>query len=326
NKMSTPAFYCAESVRRVLSWQLVNEAVEEALKAVSTPPQSPYVVSQPVRSVTTAGGDRSKLLFTMPAFVGNYRLTRAGSAGDTAKAARSTLACKLLTSFSKNCELQPPLASIAANILLFNAKTGELDAVMPGTDITTWRTASASVVATKYLYFSRYNSCGNAVNVAIIGCGTQGEIHAAAMCANFKVNQLLLFNRTTSRAQQLADKLRSIDMEDKPEILVCQSAREAVCNANIICVATFSKEPLFSASDLGSERPIHINAIGAGEAHFGEVATDVYEQSEVFVDCLANAEQELQGFPVPIAGEVGNVINSGYKPQTLSTTVFQSLG
>ncbi|KAH8300624.1 hypothetical protein KR044_011965, partial [Drosophila immigrans] len=335
--MSAPRYYGADAVRRVLSWQLVNEAVEEALKAVAAQPPSqsqsgnvpsPYVVSQPMRSVTMAGGDRSQLLFTMPAFVGNYRLTGAGAAGDAGNAGRSTLACKLVTSFSHNGELRPPLPSIAANILLFNVRTGELDAIMSGTDITTWRTASASVVATKHLYFARFDADAKEtpINVAVIGCGTQGEIHAVAMCCNFKVDQLMLFNRTTSRAHQLADKLRCMDIEHRPEIIVCSSPREAVRNANVICVATYSKEPLINAADLGSRRAIHINAVGAGEVQFSELATDVYEQSQVFVDSLTNAEHELKGFPVPIAGEVGGVIKSGYKPETISTTVFQSMG
>ncbi|KAH8303905.1 hypothetical protein KR044_009142, partial [Drosophila immigrans] len=326
-EMSAPVYYGAESVRRVLSWRLVNEAVEEALKAVAAQSPSPssspssYVVSQPQRSVTMAGGDRSQLLLTMPAYVGNYRL-----AGTTDERRRSTLACKLVTSFGHNGELQPPLASIAAHILLFNVRTGELDAIMCGTDITTWRTASASVVATKHLYFARVD-VELAINVAIVGCGTQGEIHAVAMCCNFRVQQLLLFNRTASRAHQLAAKLRRMAVDHPPHIVVCSSASEAVRNANVVCVATNSKEPLFNASDLGpARRPIHINAVGAGEVHFGEVANDVYARSEVFVDSLASAEHELRGFPVPIAGEVGGVIESGYKPATLSTTIFQSMG
>ncbi|XP_034117024.1 ketimine reductase mu-crystallin [Drosophila albomicans] len=331
--MSGPIYYGAELVRRVLTWQLVNDAVEEALKAVAAQsrnaPQLPYVVSQPMRSVTIAGTERSQLLFTMPAYVGNYRLTAAGAAGDAGNATRSTLACKLVTSFRGNQELQPPLPSIAANILLFNAGTGEIDAIMSGTDITTWRTAAASVVATKYLYFGRFNAAISElpIKVAIIGCGTQGEIHAVAMCSNFKVEQLLLYNRTATRAQQLADKLRKMtNLQHTPEIIVCNSARDAVRDANVICVATFSREPLFNACDLGSKRGLHINAVGAGEVAFGEVATDVYQQSEVFVDSLANAEHELKGFPVCIAGEVGNVINKDYKPEPTSMTLFQSMG
>ncbi|KAL7744073.1 hypothetical protein ACLKA6_001294 [Drosophila palustris] len=339
----SPTFYGEDAVRRVLNWRLVNEAVEEALKAVSAQqladPHS--YVSQPARGVTKADPKQSRILLTMPAFVGNYQLTEAGGGGgggDASKVDRSTLACKLVTSFRGNRELQPPLPSIAANILLFNVQTGNLETIIAGTDITTWRTAAASVVATKYLYFRRFGpraELEREINVAIVGCGVQGAIHATAMCANFKVKQLNLYNRTESRATQLRQRLLNDQSNDNNNdaaapttttIVVCSSARAAVQEADVICVATYAPNALINAEDLGTKRPIHINAIGAGEVHFGEVATDIYMQSRVYVDSLVSAEHELRGFPAPLVGEVGAVINSGSSPELQALTVFQSMG
>lgn len=338
-----PVYYSAEEVRSVLTWTLVNDAVEEALKAVSASDMAqaqeeqqqsnnpkPYV-SQPMRSVTKAGSKPGQVLLTMPAFVGNYRRTGGGAGGDASSIPCSTLACKLVTSFRGNREYLPPLPSIAANILLFNVNTGNLDAIMSGTDITTWRTASASVVATKYLYFNRFGPRAvfeKQINVAIIGCGVQGEIHATAMCANFKIKQINLYNRTESRAIQVAENLRQRLSKDNinSKVVVCSSSRDAVQEADVICVATYSSDALINAEDLGTKRPIHINAVGAGEVHFGEVATDIYMQSKVYVDSLANAQTELKDFPVPIAGELGAVINNGYSPDMNDLTVFQSMG
>jgi ornithine cyclodeaminase/alanine dehydrogenase-like protein (mu-crystallin family) len=52
---------------------------------------------------------------------------------------------------------------------------------MDGTEITTWRTAAASAVATKYLHN------GTAV-LAILGSGTQAWSHAETLdyCFNFQ--------------------------------------------------------------------------------------------------------------------------------------------
>lgn len=47
--------------------------------------------------------------------------------------------------------------------------------ILEGTEITTWRTAAASVVATKHLHR------GDKKVLAVIGAGTQGKIHAVAM-------------------------------------------------------------------------------------------------------------------------------------------------
>lgn len=53
--------------------------------------------------------------------------------------------------------------------------------IMDGTEITTWRTAAASAVATKYLHN------GTAV-LAILGSGTQARSHAETLdhCFNFQ--------------------------------------------------------------------------------------------------------------------------------------------
>ncbi|EDV92125.1 ketimine reductase mu-crystallin [Drosophila grimshawi] len=344
----SPVFYSADAVRRVLNWPMVNEAVETALKAVvatptiqddkqQAPPYSQSHVSQPARSVTSANKEHSKMLLTMPAFVGNYRLTSNGMGDDSSAVSCSTLACKVVTSFRSNQLLQPPLPSISANILLFDPGTGELNAIMAGTDITTWRTVSASLVATKYLFFRRFGPHAErelAINVAIVGCGVQGQLHAAAMCANFKVNQLNLYNRTESKAQQLANQLEeqilkadnNCNAPNKVNIKVCSSAREAVQQVDVICVATYSKEALIQASDLRDKRSVHINAVGAGEVHFGEVAADIYEESLVYVDCMSNAEHELHGLPAPIVGELGAVIIGGSYPTEQAVTIFQSMG
>lgn len=363
SNQQSPTYFNAEAVRSVLRWPMVNEAVEAALKAVVANAQEQIgddgkqtYVSQPPRNFTKIGEDTGKLLLTMPAYVGNYRLTGAGGA-DAAKV--STLACKLVTSFRGNNQLDPPLPNIVANILLFNAQTGELDAIMAGTDITTWRTVSASLVATKHLYFRRFGPRAEQerdINVAIIGCGVQGRMHALGMCANFRVKQLTLYNRTEARAQELQQELReSFGAQDsnaflvQPQIQVCSTPREALGQADVICVATYSSDALVTADSLSHKRPIHINgenplrflslisnltlsssslaAVGAGEVHFGEVSEDIYRQSVVYVDCMSNAENELKGLPQPLAmHELGSLIIDGNYPGQDALTIFQSMG
>lgn len=67
--------------------------------------------------------------------------------------------------------------------------------------------------------------------------------------------------------------------------------------------------------------------MGAGEVHFGEVAADVYTQSLVYVDCMSNAEHELQGLPQPLGmHELGSTIIKGNYPGEHSVTIFQSMG
>lgn len=57
---------------------------------------------------------------------------------------------------------------------------------MEGTEITTWRTAAASVVATKNLHH------GEKKVLAILGAGTQGRIHAIAMQHFFNFTEVCI--------------------------------------------------------------------------------------------------------------------------------------
>lgn len=103
----------------------------------------------------------------MPGFIGNYKLA---SINQTKRF--NTLGCKLVTAFPNNSQLQPPKPNILANIFLMNELTGELKAIIQGSEITAWRTAAASIVATKFLYSSRPSS-PKIDSLAILGCGVQ---------------------------------------------------------------------------------------------------------------------------------------------------------
>uniref|UniRef100_A0A0A1WY32 Ketimine reductase mu-crystallin n=1 Tax=Zeugodacus cucurbitae TaxID=28588 RepID=A0A0A1WY32_ZEUCU len=291
--MSTPINQItAEQVREVLNWGMVCEAVEEAMKSVanSQPAQSsdhdkPHT-SQPARSITTCG-DKSKILFSMPAYVGNFKLTSSSANQDSNTAIYSTIACKLVTSFSKNPERENPLPRIMANILIFNTETGKLDCVMDGTDITTWRTAAASLVATKYLYFSRYpEGVARPVKVAIIGTGVQGESHALGMCNYFTVSDIYLWNRTHAKAESLAKKLQS----EIPNVSVhaCTTASEAVADADIVCVGTYSSTPLVTRKML-KKRHVHINSKLRRNANKNSAYKQMYHSNKASASKLVYA-------------------------------------
>lgn len=153
-------------VRRLLNWNDCVDAMESALIAMvrKAPDDSHPFTSQPPRTLTSV--NNKGILFTMPGFAANYHLKTVNDER------HSTLACKLVTAFAKNSQLTPPLPTILATILLFNAETGKLRAVIEGTEITAWRTASVSVVATKFLFRNHMND-EQTITLAILGAGTQ---------------------------------------------------------------------------------------------------------------------------------------------------------
>ncbi|XP_014100353.3 ketimine reductase mu-crystallin isoform X2 [Bactrocera oleae] len=326
--MSTPIIQItAEQVREVLNWRLVCAAVEEAMKSVSysqqdqSPDHDSPQTSQPPRSMTICGA-KTNILLTMPAYVGNYRLTSSSNNDSILKS--STIACKMVTSFGKNPKRASPLPRIMANILIFNTETGKLDCIIDGTDITAWRTAAASLVATKHLYFPRYpEGIVRPITVAIIGTGVQGESHALGMCSFFTVSDIYLWNRTNIKAESLGKKLKSEIANVR--VHVCSTASEAVADADVVCVGTYSSTPLFTHAMLKKSH-VHINTVGAGQVHFGEVGPDIYENGKVYIDSWENAKKELNGLKAEIIGEVGEVINTEKYPMNDKITIFQSMG
>lgn len=215
----------------------------------------------------------------MPGFIHNYELSSV-TGNHTEKF--DTLACKLVTSFHRNSQLNPPKPNILANIFVLNPETGELKAIVAGTEITAWRTAAASIVSTDHLYL---NHAGDESKVlAIVGCGvqvcwkftdnlsliaelisytnrfSQGRIHAIGLATLKSLSKIYLWNRTESRARQLGDELNSMRQQFRNlnlEILCVSSVAECVQHADIVVTATFTSSPLVSLSML-KER-VHIN-------------------------------------------------------------------
>lgn len=284
----------------------------------------------------------------MPGFIGNYKLP---STGGTEKV-YSSLGCKLVTSFESNADRDPPLPAIMATITLMNPETGRLEALVEGTEITTWRTAAASLVATKYLYFNRpsIKSSADGRVLSIVGCGVQGEIHSIAFASYFEqIKEIRVYNRTHSKRDALYEKLMSMRSSFKnPNLVIIKSddALDCVREADIIVTATRSSAPMMKKEDL--KRDVHINgemiktyllffycnksmplsfsAIGAGQHHHNELHPDIYASCLLYPDNWESAKTELAGIFDKITGIVGEVM-LGIKPQPVDgISVFQSMG
>ncbi|CAG9811511.1 unnamed protein product [Chironomus riparius] len=329
NQDDDVTFIKESSVKNLLNWTDCVDAMESALVAISNTSQksdSEPFSSQTPRTFTFAGN--KGVLLTMPGYASNYTLNSV--TGSDKK--HSTLSCKLVTSFSGNSQLNPAIPGILGTILLFNSDTGKLKAIVDGTEITAWRTAAVSVVATKYLYcdMNLKNLDGNIVGkeLAIVGCGTQGRIHALAML-NYFPNVFIkvkLWNRSLNRAEKLKKELNALF----PEIIIVIADSSILCVAGADCVvtATNSSQPLFELKDL--KENVHINAIGAGTNHHSELAMDIYQSSSVYIESYIGLETELKGIKEYVNGEVGEIV-AGKKflhkiENSKNVTVFQSMG
>ncbi|GAB0093327.1 Ketimine reductase mu-crystallin [Sergentomyia squamirostris] len=315
----SPIFIREDDVRRLLKWEEVYEAVKVALMSVA---QSDRHTSQPARSFTFVA-PQSGILLTMPCFVGNYKLACLST-----EQTYQTLACKLVTSFPTNLTRTPALPKILGNIFLLNPDSGALEAILEATSITAWRTACASLVATQCLYFSNtLRVCREDVILSIVGCGVQGRIHSIGMCTTFPFTEIRLWNRTKSRATELAQELQQLAPHFRnPSIRIgaFETLHSCLDNCDVVVIATSSAEPLIERHHLKDN--VHINTVGAGEVHHAEVHQDVYDVAKVYTDHWEGARTELKELKAEIVGLVGEVLHKQKPTPSTGITIFQSLG
>lgn len=257
----------------------------------------------PLRTGVTITSEDA-LMLTMPAYLSKDH----------------ALGLKVVSIFPKNLEKNKP--SITGFMMLLDAHTGEPKALMDAAFLTALRTGAVSGLATKY--FAK----DDAHHVAIIGSGAQAKTQLAAVAAVRDIQHVSVWSRNIKNAQQFA-------AEAKPQfdIHAYDTIPEAIRDADIICTATNSTEPLIKLTDIKPD--VHINAIGSHSPVMQEIATDVLSQAVVIVDQLEAALAEAGEIINAIAEhplksesiiEIGQWLihkNHNYKNQR---TVFKSVG
>ncbi|KAL5019404.1 hypothetical protein ScPMuIL_005126 [Solemya velum] len=246
---------------------------------------------QPVRAVARIK-DKNGFLAAMPAV----------SPEDGA------IATKVLTFFpeNKNCPTHHAI------IIVFNPETGIPEVLMDGDVITTMRTAAVSAVATKYLCTPHPRI------LAILGAGVQGESHYHALTSTFEFTQVRIWSRTTENSRKLAEKVGAI---------TCQTAEEAVCDADVIVTATSAQTPILKSNWV--KPGVHINAVGACCPDWQEIEPELMRSSVVYTDSREAALRESGDVVISqaaIFAELGEVVIGQKEAQRTKTTIFKSLG
>ena len=207
-----------EQVRSFLSYEELIPAMEQVLIRFSS-----GAIQQPVRS-----------LLMVPEYDGIFGLMPAVD-GDV-------IGVKLVLVYEKNAELGLPTHQ--AVIQLFSAKTGEPLASMDGRLITEMRTAAVSAVATKLL------SKPDARVLAVLGTGVQSRAHIRALRLVRSFDEIRVWGRTPSRAQQVAEEFR---------VRVALDLESAVRGADVVVSVAHVNAPLVRGEWLGTDT--YVNAV-----------------------------------------------------------------
>lgn len=212
-------------------------------------------------------------------------------------------------------------------VLLLEADTGRLSAVMDAGAITAVRTAAVSAVATDHLART------DAHDLAILGAGIQARTHLEAIALVRSLQRVRVWSRTPERARNFVTEERRrypFPIEATP------TAEAAVRGADIVTTVTASPDPVLQGGWV--KRGAHVNAVGSSLPTAREVDTNCICTARIFVDRRESALAEAGDLLIPIregaltadaiVAELGEVV-AGRAPGRRSDdelTLFKSLG
>jgi ornithine cyclodeaminase len=296
----------ADEVRKALPMKEAIEAMKKAYASLSG-----GTAEVPLRTRLPIPGSEALSLF-MPAFVQSPD----GNA----------LAVKIVSLFPTNP--RRGLAYIQAAVLAFDPQTGQAIALLEGSSLTAIRTGAASGAAIDLL--ARPES----KVAAIFGAGAQGRTQLEAACTAREIEAAFIYDADPARADLFAEEMKRKGF--LKEIHVAANAQEAVQNADIICTATTSTQPVFE--DEYIKPGTHISAVGSYTPEMQEVPADTLQRAKIYVDSrsasLAEAGDLIQPIQAGrfdqghIRGELGEVIlgrlEGRQSPEDI--TYFKSVG
>jgi ornithine cyclodeaminase/alanine dehydrogenase-like protein (mu-crystallin family) len=236
------------------------------------------------------------------------------------------IGAKVITVFHGNHGTD--LDSHQGAVLLFNAASGALEAILDATAITSIRTAAVSALATKLL------ARDDADDLAILGSGVQARMHLEAIPLVRSIRRVRIWSRNRANAERLVRLCT--DRGTIADVVIAATAEDAVRGASIVCATTSSSEPVLRGDWLADGA--HVNAVGACTPRARELDTAAVKRSRLFVDSRVSALNEAGDVMVPIQeeaitadhivaeiGEVAADLRAGRRGLA-EITLFKSLG
>jgi len=221
------------------------------------------------------------------------------------------------------------LSTIIGVVLLNDAETGQLLAILEASSLTALRTGAASGLATDLL------ARPEASSVAVIGCGVQALTQLRAIAEVRKIEKIFLYDLKRERAIELIERAKK--WIAGPEYIITTSADQAVEKVEIVVTVTTSKKAVFSGRKLNPGT--HINAVGAFTPELQEIGEETLLRADkVVVDSreavLKESGDIIQPInnntftPEKIYAELGEIAN-GEKPgreREEEIIIFETVG
>jgi alanine dehydrogenase len=212
---------------------------------------------------------------------GDFRAMPAAGSGHTV--------LKWVTSFPRNPERGLP--TVSGVVLLSDAATGELRALLDAGAVTALRTGAAAVLAAETL------ALPDAGAAAVVGTGVNGRAVAATFLARGR--EVLLWDARREAAEAAAEELGG-------GATVAGSKEEALA-ADVVATVTPGFEVLFEA---GSLRPgQHASLMGADGPGKAEIADEELLRARVVCDEWEQASHN---------GDIGHALEAGLRREDVA--------
>lgn len=259
----------------------------DQVRAAAAMPQLLDAVEAAYRDVA-AGRDLSPIRNRMPLGDGDLLLMpglRAGGAGASVK---------VVTVMPGNATRGLP--TIHAVVAFIDAETGEPIAILDGATLTAMRTGAASGVSARLL------ARPDARILALFGVGAQASWQVRAVVAARPIAELRVFARTAATRESFAARMAD-ELGPDVRVVAAATAEAAVRDADVICCATTSSEPVFAAEWVAPGT--HVSAVGSFRRGMIELPPEVFAAAAlVTVDSRQAALEE--------AGDLLAAIGAGF--------------
>ena len=175
-----------------------------------------------------------------------------------------------------------PGGRISFVVLLFDAASGALSAVIEAGRLSGLRTGAATGVSVKYLAPAEVEVIG------IIGTGRQARTQLEAVCTVQPSARVRVYSRNPVNVEQLIDEMSpKLNVDPEP----AGTAEAAVRGAQVVITATDAADPVIEADWIA--RGAHLIAMGTNHPQHRELdSAAVARADHVFVDDLEGAKIE----------------------------------
>lgn len=213
-------------------------------------------------------------------------------------------------------------ALVTATVLLIDASSGDLVALIDGSALTALRTGAAGGVAARTL------ARPDAERAALFGGGEQARAQLLALVAVRPIREVRLVTRDSAHSAAFREWAAG-----EPSlggiVITPASAADAVAGADIVVTATTSRIPVFPGIALPAG--VHITAVGSFTPQMRELDDASLRGARVVVDQRAAAlaeAGELQGRGPKDVVELGEILAGAAPGRTGEDerTIFKSVG